>query len=343
MVKIPSSRRAVAAIAFVRPTRSLRAVTNSFDTIVIGGGLGGMTAALRMRRERPDARIVVVEADPSPGGAVRTVRSNGFVCELGPFAFTSEELAPLLAALQHPPRIVTATAGLQGAWFDGARQHAIAVDPLPMSFATGGEEVVQACRRELGEALRLGRAVTRVRWEREQFVLTLGGEVETTIEARELVLAIDAAHAAPLLGAFDPMLPEIGQHVGREQRALVFLGGLAKEAPELRGYGMLAADELEGPVQEVIFCTEVFANRALRDRCLVRVELLLSATEARLPEDAALEAIATAELRRWTGTQATFPFCKVHRFASPVIGGAFTECRVRIVDLTRRVPGLSTL
>jgi len=317
-------------------------VTTRFDSIVIGGGLGGLTAALRLRRARPDANVAVVEAEPAPGGALRTVRSNGFVCELGPFAFADEEVRPTLDLLARPPRTVTAPPGLQGAWFDGERLHPVAVDPLPVSFATGAEELVQACRRELGDVLRLGRAVLRVLPDDDGFAMTLGGDVEATLRARELVVAVDAAAASGLLGGFDPMLPEIGQHIGRERRAFVFLGGLRSAAQELRGYGVLAADDLPDPVLEAIFCTEVFPNRALHDRCLTRVELTGGSDGALPGDDAALEALAEATLRAWTGTAAEFGFRKTHRFSTPIAGGALTECRIRIAELTRRVPGLST-
>ncbi|MEZ6038006.1 MAG: NAD(P)-binding protein [Planctomycetota bacterium] len=320
-------------------------MTTNLDAIVIGGGLAGLAAGLRLRRQRPDARIAVLEARPEPGGEVRTVRSNGFVCELGPFAFARDEVQPVLDLLARPPRVVAAADDLEGAWFDGEQLHHIAVEPAPVSFATGCEELVQACRRELGDSLRLGRAVTKVLPIDADggvggvgFDVTLGGEVPTTVRANELVVAVDTADAAQLLFAFDPMLPEVGQHIGREARAMVFLGGLAAEAPELRGYGVLAGDDVPGPAREAIFCNEVFPNRALRDRCLARVELHCD----REPDDATCEALAEQALRRWTGTAAAFGFRKVHRFTTPQRGGAYAECRARIAELTRRVPGLST-
>ena len=74
-----------------------------YERIVAGAGRRGLTAALRCRREQPSASLLVVEGAPWPGGSLRTQRTNGYVCELGAFAFAAQELAPLLALLPRAP------------------------------------------------------------------------------------------------------------------------------------------------------------------------------------------------------------------------------------------------
>ena len=312
----------------------------NFDVIVVGAGLRGLHHALRTRTDSPTAQVLVVEAQPWPGDDVRTQRSNGFTCELGAFAFTREELLPLLQLLSKPPRILASNEGAKTGWlFDGEQRRALRVEPEPCSFPTGCEDIVQAYRRELGSSLRLGRAVTQIQpKDGGGFVVTLGGEVPTELQTNELVLATSATSSARMLGGLEPELPHIAEQQQREQRAFVWFGGLNKDAPELHGYGVLPHQQIDSPMTEAIFCTQVFANRAMADRCLVRTEI----TMAELPEDdAEITRIAEVELRRWTLTKAPFGFTKVHRFSTPVHDGCQVECLTRVNEIAKRVPGIS--
>ncbi|RWJ05712.1 NAD(P)/FAD-dependent oxidoreductase [Mesorhizobium sp.] len=55
---------------------------SSFDTIIVGAGIAGLTAAIRL--QRAGQRVVVLEADERPGGRItRIVRSNGDRAEAG--------------------------------------------------------------------------------------------------------------------------------------------------------------------------------------------------------------------------------------------------------------------
>jgi oxygen-dependent protoporphyrinogen oxidase len=54
---------------------------------IVGGGVAGLTAAYRLKQR--GARVVVYEAGERVGGAVRTMRSDGYVAELGPNSMTS--------------------------------------------------------------------------------------------------------------------------------------------------------------------------------------------------------------------------------------------------------------
>lgn len=313
---------------------------SELDVIVIGGGMRGMQAALRTKAERPEAQMLVVEAQAWPGDDVRTQRSNGFFCELGPFAFTREELAPQLEALPHPPRVTGCLDSSHTGWlFDGQERRPLRVEPEPCSFATGCEDLVQAYRRELDGNFRLGRAVTDVQpRESGGFTVTLGGEVPSELSAKELVLAMAPTRAARILGAFDQELPPIAEREQLEHRAFVWFGALSKDCPELHGYGVLPHPSLKSPLAELIFCTDVFPKRAMPDRCLVRAEL----AAGELPEgEDAIVRLAEEELRRWTGTKARFPFTKVHRFETIPSDGTTIECRTRLGELCQHVPGLS--
>ncbi|HEX6812233.1 MAG TPA: FAD-dependent oxidoreductase [Planctomycetota bacterium] len=309
------------------------------DVLVIGAGLRGLAAGLRVLREQPDERLAVVEKAPQPGGNTRTQRSNGFLCELGAYGFARADVEPMRALLRQAPAVVEAlpSAGT-GLVFLGDRLEPVAVDPVPVSFRTGAEELVQACRRELGPRLHLGRAATHIEPGREGFVVTLGGEVPTPIAARRIVLALPVAEACHLLERFDHALAAAAGRLQLEPRGFAFFGGSTNEAPELRGYGVVPGDHVDTPVAEVIYCTEVFPGRALPGRFLVRCELV-GAALAR--DDAAALATAEAELRRWTGVSAHFGFTKLHRFTVEVQDGAFVECRARVQQFAARLPGLS--
>ncbi|MFO1076272.1 MAG: FAD-dependent oxidoreductase [Planctomycetota bacterium] len=309
-------------------------MVDAFDCIVLGGGMRGLVAALTRLRARPADSLRIVEAAPRPGGAVATQRSNGFVCELGPIGFGRAELAAMTPLLAPPPRVLEPQpAAARGVVLGLAGPREIELAELPVSFPSGAEELPQACRRQLGERLLLGRAVVGVRPEPDGFAVTLGGEVTTELRAPELVVALPMRAAATLFGGLDPALADVGARLAATPAAFVFLGGLAARLPELRGYGWLPEVEVGGTVAEAIVCSEVFAGRALPGRVLVRCEVV--GEPAGLP-DGELVAAAVAELRRWTGCAGDFGFGKVHRFAVEDRDAAWAECRARLLGFAAR-------
>ncbi|MCC7395807.1 MAG: FAD-dependent oxidoreductase [Planctomycetes bacterium] len=310
--------------------------SDDLDLLVVGAGRTGLTAALTALRARPTLRLAVVDALPQPGGTMRTQRSNGFLCELGPFAFAREEVTPLLDLLPAPPRLIECLeSGRRGLLITPGGAQPIAVEPLPVSFAAGNEELPQACRRALGPALRLGREVVAITPAGDRFLVELGGEVRHALTTSELLLAVPPPAAGRHLGNFDPALAEVAQRCESRQVAYAWFGGDRGQAPTLVGYGAVPREDLPSPLAEAICCDQVFPGRALPGRFLVRCEL----TTPPASDDEALNTAAT-ELRRWTGTTAAFGFQKLHRFAVPVLDGAWVECRMRLQHLPRRVPGL---
>ncbi len=314
---------------------------SDFDVIVLGAGARGLTAALGLLPTVGPGRLLVVDAALAPGGAIRTQRTNGYVCELGPFAFAPADLAPLLAALPQAPTPLPCLPAARTGWLrTPAGNLPIPVDPEPQTFRTGNEELPQACRRALGPALRLGRAATAIApLAGSGFRVTLGGEVLTELTARALHVALPAAAAGALLGAFDPVLPDVAARTATAAGAFAFLGGdVAAAAAGFAGYGVLAAADLPGPVREAICCSHVFPGRALAGRCLWRVEVADAA--AADPDDEAVLALAERTLADWTGVAPAFGLRKLHRFVTPVADGALVEAEARLRELGRRVPGL---
>ncbi|MEW6555248.1 MAG: NAD(P)/FAD-dependent oxidoreductase [Actinomycetota bacterium] len=58
-----------------------------FDAVIVGAGLGGLTAAARLLGD--GLRVLVVESDPHPGGTAYTYRRKGFGFPMGPLGFSS--------------------------------------------------------------------------------------------------------------------------------------------------------------------------------------------------------------------------------------------------------------
>ena len=308
-----------------------------FDLLILGAGLRGLTAGLAARRA--GARVLVVESAPNPGGTVRTQRSEGFACEQGPIALSADELAPILSVLGTPPPLASVQTRV-GALWDGQRLEPAEVDGEPQSGRGGMEDLVTALRRELGPDLRLGRGATAVEVGPELWTVHLGGEVPATLQAKAIHLCTPLAESARLLAGFDPALPDLVPRLGTTQHAFVFLGTWqdAAFAQSCPGYGIACADPAS-PVTEILFCSNVFPGRAVAGKALVRLELAgAAATE---PDPDTLAAAAEAELRRITGWTGRVLFRRVHRFAAPRLDAVHAECRVRLSELTRRVPGLS--
>jgi protoporphyrinogen oxidase len=73
------------------PARTLE--DEAADVVVIGAGISGLGFANWYRERRPDARVVVLEAEAEPGGYCRTVEQDGFVWDYSGHFFHFKEPA----------------------------------------------------------------------------------------------------------------------------------------------------------------------------------------------------------------------------------------------------------
>lgn len=62
-------------------------MTEHTDTIIIGGGLSGLTVAHKLRISCYGHKYIVLEKSGSTGGVIRSHRENGFIAENGPHGF----------------------------------------------------------------------------------------------------------------------------------------------------------------------------------------------------------------------------------------------------------------
>lgn len=60
---------------------------NETDTLIIGGGLSGLTVAHFLQKFQPGVRISILEKNPSPGGAIRSFHQDGYLAEWGAHGF----------------------------------------------------------------------------------------------------------------------------------------------------------------------------------------------------------------------------------------------------------------
>jgi oxygen-dependent protoporphyrinogen oxidase len=58
---------------------------------IVGGGIAGIAAALRVFERAPSATVTLLEAGTRLGGTIATERRDGFVVDLGPDSFITEK------------------------------------------------------------------------------------------------------------------------------------------------------------------------------------------------------------------------------------------------------------
>jgi oxygen-dependent protoporphyrinogen oxidase len=62
-------------------------MTEHFDTIIVGGGLSGLTIAHTLKTLTSGHRILLIEKSIRTGGAISTHRDQGYIAEIGPHGF----------------------------------------------------------------------------------------------------------------------------------------------------------------------------------------------------------------------------------------------------------------
>lgn len=310
------------------------------DLVAIGAGLAGLQRGLAARRS--GAQVLVLDRQPLPGGSVRTLRSEGFSCELGPFALGQDAYDQACQELDNPPpRVALQDAARFGQVYNGSELLRTPVEGSPVSGRTGTADLISAYRRELGESLWLGRKATALQPVDSGLRLQLGEDPATICGAEQVDLCMGVRAAASLLEPLDPRLQEPLAQLRQEARAFVFLGTWQDQHVQSawQGYGLLT-EPPRAALREAIFCSNAFTHRAVAGKALVRIEVDARPDAA---DDEALALAAEQQLRRVTGWGGTTLFRRVHRFREPLRDGAYAECQVRLRDLCEQVPGLRWL
>lgn len=319
---------------------SLSGCAEAADLLVVGASLGGLRAAAEKVRAGT-GRVLLVDRAPRVGGSVRTQRSEGFVCELGPPFLPQEEFRALAALLDQPPRAVELDAAARlGQVLRGGRLEPAEV-AVPLEGGRGGlEDLLVAYHRQLAPFLRLGREVTALVPAETGLVAHLGGEHPSAIAAARVALATPADATAMLLAAADPRLREAALQLRRIPVADLHLGWWTSALEEVpAGHGIRVAEPAEtGGITEALWCSNHFPARSLPGRFLARIAC--EGDLALLP-DPALEDQVLRFLAVHAGITRTPIFRRTHRASSLVADGHLAALHVRIAEAAQRWPALS--
>lgn len=62
-------------------------MNNHYQTLILGGGLSGLTVAHTLRQSAPRHRFCILEKSSHTGGVIRTHHEQGYIAEIGPHGF----------------------------------------------------------------------------------------------------------------------------------------------------------------------------------------------------------------------------------------------------------------
>ncbi|MCG8334906.1 MAG: protoporphyrinogen oxidase [Proteobacteria bacterium] len=84
--------------------------TPEFDIVIAGAGLSGLSTAHFLKKQAPEAKILILEKTERPGGAIRSMKEQGFLAEWGAHGFLDnvEESRELLNDLGLTERVLKA-------------------------------------------------------------------------------------------------------------------------------------------------------------------------------------------------------------------------------------------
>ena len=101
-----------------------------YEALVIGGGISGLTAALRLKNQNVD--VCLLEAQNEAGGNIKTIRENNRAMETGPHSFmgSSEYTWKLVSELGIEDRVEAAAPASRNRYIFRGQQ----LTPLPMSL-----------------------------------------------------------------------------------------------------------------------------------------------------------------------------------------------------------------
>jgi len=289
--------------------------------VVIGGGLAGLVAALKLSRARHS--VLVVEASPRFGGQIHSVRADGYVIELGAEGFVARsEAVPRLArelGVEHELIGQTTMRSLgyragelrelapgEAAAFLGFQVSKGDTGQGIRTFRRGMGSLIEALEQRIASAveLRLGFRARHI--ERRSKGYEIRTEDGISVQAERIVIATSTRVAGELLA---PVVGEAALEPARNKLlssvtvSLAYLQEAIAQPLDATGFVVATADQIHG-ARACTFSTSKFAGRAPPGQVSLRVFMRPEAAEHKTLTDAAYVARAVEVVTKVLGASA---------------------------------------
>jgi oxygen-dependent protoporphyrinogen oxidase len=270
--------------------------------VVIGGGLAGLVAALRLARMRH--RVLVLESAARFGGQLHTVHEAGHLIELGAEGFVarSESIPKLARELGISGELrgqeLTRTLGYKGgalhelapgqaASFLGFQVAREDLGAGIRTFRKGMGQLVSALERALASDVELRPSFAAHGVERRARGYEIRGEDGVTLAAERVVIASSLRGAAEVL---KPVLGDTALEFARATTSSSVTVSLAYPRAQIAhpldatGFVVATEDQLHG-ARACTFTTSKFAGRGPDDEVSLRVFMRPDAREQKMLTD----------------------------------------------------------
>ena len=250
-------------------------MTNTVDVAVIGGGVTGLAAALRLRAIVPRASVTVIEAGAKLGGKLCGEVIDDCVIDGGPDLCLESKLSRAHAfdELGIASELIPVNpAGLPTFRRSGGELHAmprVLTEGL-VTMRSGMHDMVNLMASAIRDVdLRLGVRVLSV--ERAAGSWTLGLSDAATLEASAVICALPATASARLFADVFPRFAEAASRVTYVPMTTVSAAWAADEVPkELHGTGFIEDVPADGALTACTWTTSKIPMRSPYDVILLR-------------------------------------------------------------------------
>lgn len=206
---------------------------NTYETLVIGGGISGLTAAYRLHEADHD--VGLIEAGEAVGGATRTVARDGFLLEQGPFNVIVRDpaFANLLEDLQGEIEVVTANPAAKTRFlYKNSEIHPVPSNPGALF---GSKLLSASAKRRMVRGLLWSKPGQREDESIEDVAVRRLGREATDTLVSAMIAGIYAGDISKL--CLNDCFPTVGA-MDREARSLplyMMTGGVSKHSKAPKG------------------------------------------------------------------------------------------------------------
>lgn len=259
-------------------------LTNTVDVAVLGGGVTGLAAALRLRAIVPTASVTVIEAGAKLGGKLCGEVIDDCVVDGGPDLCIESKLsrAHAFEELGIASELIPVNpAGLPTFRRCGGELHAmprVLADGL-VTMRSGMHDMVKLMASAIRDVdLRLGVRVLSV--DRGGGSWTLGLSDGTTLEASAVICALPGTVSAKLFAGIFPRFAAAASEVTYLPMTTVSAAWAADEVPkELHGTGFIEDVPVDGALTACTWTTSKIPMRSPYDVILLRGYVRTADTE----------------------------------------------------------------